>query len=40
MLFISDKTVVVHRKNIMRKFNVNSILQLIKSANEIGLVDI
>lgn len=37
-LFISDQTVGVHRKNIMRKLSVNSTASLIKFAYENGLV--
>ncbi|HNL39727.1 MAG: response regulator transcription factor [Saprospiraceae bacterium] len=37
-LFISDQTVSVHRKNIMRKLNVNSTASLIKIAFENNLV--
>ncbi len=37
-LFISDQTVSVHRKNIMRKLGVNSTANLIKLAYEYNLV--
>lgn len=37
-LFISDQTVSVHRKNIMRKLQVNSTASLIKMAFEHNLV--
>ncbi len=37
-LFISDQTVSVHRKNIMRKLGVNSTAQLIKAAIDNRLV--
>ncbi len=37
-LFISDQTVSVHRKNIMRKLGVNSTAQLIKTAIDNRLV--
>lgn len=37
-LFISDQTVSVHRKNIMRKLGVNSTANLIKLAYEHNLV--
>jgi len=37
-LFISDQTVSVHRKNIMRKLAVNSTATLIKIAFENNLV--
>lgn len=38
MLFISDQTVGVHKKNIMRKLNVRSTISLIKYAIEQNLV--
>lgn len=38
MLFISDQTVSVHRKNIMRKLGVNNTATLIKIAFEHNLV--
>ena len=37
-LFISDQTVSVHRKNIMRKLNVSNTASLIKIALDHGLV--
>lgn len=37
-LFISDQTVSVHRKNIMRKLNVNNIAGLIKIAYDNSIV--
>lgn len=37
-LFISDQTVAVHRKNIMRKLSLNSTNELIKFAYDNGLV--
>lgn len=37
LLFISDQTVGVHRKNIMRKLNISSTASLIKFAFENGL---
>lgn len=37
-LYISDQTVSVHRKNIMRKLSVNSTANLIKIAFENNLV--
>lgn len=37
-LYISDQTVGVHKKNIMRKLNVRSTLSLIKYATEQNLV--
>ncbi len=37
-LFISDQTVGVHRKNVMRKLNVNSVTGLLKLAYEHRLV--
>lgn len=38
-LFISDQTVGVHRKNIMKKMNVSSTASLIKMAHEFGIVN-
>ena len=37
-LYISDQTVAVHRKNIMRKLSLNSTNELIKFAYDNGLV--
>ena len=37
-LFISDQTVAVHRKNIMRKLSLNSTNELIKFSYDNGLV--
>jgi DNA-binding NarL/FixJ family response regulator len=37
-LYISDQTVSVHRKNIMRKLGVNNTASLIKIAFENNLV--
>ncbi len=37
-LYISDQTVSVHRKNIMRKLNVNHIAGLVRIAIENGLI--
>ncbi len=37
-LYISDQTVAVHRKNIMRKLSVNSTNELIKFSYDNGLV--
>jgi DNA-binding NarL/FixJ family response regulator len=39
VLFISDQTVSVHRKNIMRKLNVNNTASLIKFAIQNNLID-
>ncbi|RKX82817.1 MAG: DNA-binding response regulator [Spirochaetes bacterium] len=39
-LFISVKTVENHRANIMRKLNVKNIVELIKYAAKIGIIDI
>lgn len=38
-LFISDQTVGVHRKNIMKKMNVSSTASLIKMAHEFGIIN-
>lgn len=38
-LFISDQTVSVHRKNIMRKLNVNNTASLIKFAIQNNLIE-
>ncbi|MFQ5767990.1 MAG: response regulator [Acidobacteriota bacterium] len=40
LLFISHKTVDVHRSNIMKKLDVHSIVQLVKYAIQQGLVEI
>jgi len=37
-LYISDQTVGVHRKNIMKKMNVTSTASLIKMAQDFGIV--
>ncbi len=37
-LYISDQTVGVHRKNIMKKLNVSSTASLIKMAHDFGIV--
>jgi DNA-binding NarL/FixJ family response regulator len=37
-LYISDQTVTVHRKNLMRKLNCNSATSLMKVAYEVGLI--
>lgn len=37
-LFISEQTVTVHRKNIMRKLNCNNATSLMKMAYEVGLI--
>ena len=39
LLFISDQTVGVHRKNIMRKMGVNNTASLVKKALEMKLAD-
>jgi DNA-binding NarL/FixJ family response regulator len=39
MLFISDKTVNVHRANIMKKLNIHKIADLVKYAFKNGLVE-
>ncbi len=39
VLSISPKTVDKHRENIMKKLKVNSAVQLIKTANEMGLLE-
>ena len=38
-LCISSKTVINHRTNIMQKLNCNNMVELIKYAIHIGLVD-
>ncbi len=38
ILFISDQTVGVHRKNIMRKLGVNNTASLVKKAIELNLI--
>jgi len=40
VLYISPKTVDVHRTNIMKKLDIHSIVQLVKYAIQQGLVDI
>ena len=40
LLFISPKTVDVHRTNIMKKLDIHSIVQLVKYAIQQGLVEI
>ncbi|MFQ5718051.1 MAG: response regulator [Acidobacteriota bacterium] len=40
LLFISPKTVDVHRTNIMKKLDIHSIVQLVKYAIHQGLVEI
>ncbi len=37
-LYISDQTVGVHRKNIMKKMNVTSTASLIKMAHDFGII--
>lgn len=37
-IFISDQTVTVHRKNLMRKLNCNNATSLMKVAYEVGLI--
>jgi DNA-binding NarL/FixJ family response regulator len=37
-LYISDQTVTVHRKNLMRKLNCNNATSLMKVAYEVGLI--
>lgn len=37
-LFISNETVSVHRKNLMKKFDVSSTLELLKVASEFDLI--
>lgn len=37
-LYISDQTVTVHRKNIMRKLSCNNATSLMKVAYEVGLI--
>jgi DNA-binding NarL/FixJ family response regulator len=37
-LYISEQTVTVHRKNIMRKLNCNNATSLMKIAYEVGLI--
>ncbi len=37
-LYISEQTVTVHRKNIMRKLNCNNATSLMKMAYEVGLI--
>ena len=37
-LYISDQTVTVHRKNLMRKLNCNNAASLMKVAYEVGLI--
>lgn len=37
-LYISDQTVTVHRKNIMRKLSCNNATSLMKIAYEVGLI--
>jgi DNA-binding NarL/FixJ family response regulator len=39
LLFISDQTVKVHRKNIMRKLNMRNISDLVRYAIKHGLVE-
>ena len=39
LLFISDQTVGVHRKNIMRKMGVNNTASLVKKALEMKLYE-
>ncbi|SMD08385.1 two component transcriptional regulator, LuxR family [Desulfocicer vacuolatum DSM 3385] len=39
-LYISPKTVENHRSKIMRKLNVNNVIDLVKHAAKIGLVDL
>ena len=40
LLYISPKTVDVHRTNIMKKLDIHSIVQLVKYAIQQGLVEI
>ncbi len=38
-LFVSQNTVITHRKNIMRKLDVRNVAGMVRVATELGLVD-
>jgi DNA-binding NarL/FixJ family response regulator len=39
-LFISVKTVENHRSNIMRKLDIHSVIEIVRYAAKLGLIDI